>query len=492
MIAAAARSSSRLFAGALLVLSLGCSRSHAAARDVPPSAEFLVTGGDSTYWVATGGGPRARVRGVPLTLARYDGRFYELYVADEDLSYNDALLLGQRVYRRDLVTGDSLLVFADTTVPRIAEAYARAHPDEQPLAPNEDGEANPSTSATAEVDLLDVYGPYLSFEYHVDIALPRAHPFHSTRRGVIDLRAGKPISVTAVLGASQAQHLVATGRKDFDETRDSILATRSALRGDERLAADALVRAEFDPLSFTLTSIDTLPAVQFAVPGIGEGAEGNVVELDPIRLAHPPGWWTTVRSTLALSDDEGNDRWQRPTYRIIARYDTSGDAAHLYLADTARREWGLAQVEGPVRRIEFLDQPPIGDTDRRALLRAFNAAASYDETARVARLSRPTPNAHRPLLNASFQDRSRKPARNIRADDAGTCQQHGARLRRSHFVDDGQVRRDRRLSAQPRVGGHGIHRSRRLSRTDSSGRPRRHESERELRRTIFHGGGRPR
>ena len=106
----------------------------------PPRAEFLLSSADSTFWVATTSGT-TRVRGAPLVLARYDGRFFEVYGADDDRSYDDALLVGERLYRRDLITGDSALVFADTTVPRIAGEYARAHPDERPLSPDEEGEA---------------------------------------------------------------------------------------------------------------------------------------------------------------------------------------------------------------------------------------------------------------------------------------------------------------------------------------------------------------
>ena len=90
---------------------------------------------------------RPEVRGEPLVLARYGGRWYEVYSADDDKSYDDALLVGQFLYRRDLLTGDSSLVFADTVVPRMAAAYARAHPDEKPLSPDEDGEADPEPAS---------------------------------------------------------------------------------------------------------------------------------------------------------------------------------------------------------------------------------------------------------------------------------------------------------------------------------------------------------
>src|ERR687884_1426439 len=89
----------------------------------PPAAEFLVAAGDSTYWVRTDT-TGVRVRGSPILLARYGGQFYEVYVTDDDRSFTDAAFVGQRIYRRDLITGDSTLVFEDSVVPRMARAYA--------------------------------------------------------------------------------------------------------------------------------------------------------------------------------------------------------------------------------------------------------------------------------------------------------------------------------------------------------------------------------
>jgi hypothetical protein len=474
----------------LFAAASGCSRSH-AVRGTPPSAEFLVTGADSTYWVSSG--RETHVRGAPLTLARYDGKFFELYVADDDMSYNDALLLGERLYRRDIRSGDSTVVFADTAVRRVANAYAAAHPDEEPLGPNDDGEADPSTSATAEVDIMEVFGPYASYEYHVDVSLPRARPFHSTRRGVIDLRSGRLATVADVLGATTAARIERMGRQSFGEMRDSIAAERAALRGDDRRAADALLLLQFDSRSFTLTAVDDTLAVEFAVPGTGEGAAGNAVELDPIKVTSELDWWPALRVTLPVADEQGADRWMAPRYAVIARYDTSGENARVSLTDSTHREWPLGPMSGPLRRIEWLDRPPLGDVDRRALVRAFDAAASYDESARVASFDHTPirPHVHTPT-HASYKVRSRKPARNVRAHDARACQQHGARVRRCHSVDDGQVRGDLRVSAQPRGGGHGVDRPRRLSRARSSGRSRAHEGERELRRAHVDGSRRAR
>src|SRR5689334_14482050 len=98
---------------AALAFVVGCH--HDAAPPVagsPPAADFVLAAGDSSFWVTSDHGT-VRMRGAPLELARVDGRFYELYVEDDDRSFEDAVLVGQRVYRRDLISGDSLLVYED-------------------------------------------------------------------------------------------------------------------------------------------------------------------------------------------------------------------------------------------------------------------------------------------------------------------------------------------------------------------------------------------
>jgi len=462
----------------------------------PPAGEFLLSSADSTFWISTIGG-KAKTRGAPLLLARYGGRFYELFTADDDFSYENALLLGQRVYRRDLLTGDSSIVFIDTSVARVANAYARAHPDEQPLGPNEEGDADPSTSATAEVDILDVFGPYLSFEHHVDIDLPGHPSWHSTRRGVLDLRSGKQTTVTDLFGASAARRLEAAGLHMYEAERDSILGFRTGLDAHDRRAVTALAHLHFDPRSFVLSDIDGQPAVSFGVPGEGEGAAGHLVELEPLKLdsSPPPGWWHDVRRGVATTDDEGKDRWDGAGYHILARYDTSGKSARLSISDSLKREWPLAVVGAPLRRIDWLDHPALADSDRRALTRAFNDAASYDEGTRVALTHAPATLSlvtRSGTSHASLQDRQRKSTRNVRAHDAGNGEQPGSRLRRRGSFDDGQVRRDLRASPHADVGGHSLDRPRRLSRTDSSRRLGCHAVERQLRGANVDGSRRPR
>ena len=138
--------------------------SHDRARPTagsPPAADFVLAAGDSSYWVTSDHGT-VRMRAAPLELARVDGRFYELYVEDDDPSFEDAVLVGQRVYRRDLVSGDSLLVYQDTIVPRLARLYAHLHPDDSRVQPDDDTNDDPLWRATATVDLTDLHGPFLS------------------------------------------------------------------------------------------------------------------------------------------------------------------------------------------------------------------------------------------------------------------------------------------------------------------------------------------
>jgi hypothetical protein len=462
-----------------------CSRT----TEKPPATEFLLGAADSTFWVATTSG-ETHVRGAPLVLARYESRFYEVYAHHEDLSYPDAVLLGDRIYRRDILTGDSTVVFADTIVPRMAGAYAAAHPDERPLRPDEDGEADPATSITAEFDILDVFGPYLSYEYHLDVEMPGKRPWHSTRQGVIDLRTGREQRAEDLFGAVAGGRLVTTAKRAYADVRDSLARARPSMSTEDAQAAAALERATFDPSSFTLSSHEGRVEIAFGVPGEGEGPSGNVVQLEPLSV-DSVAWWPEVATGLPTRDAEDNDRWTRGDARVIARYDTSGTVARVTLANRANREWPIASMQAPLFQILWLDDPRMRDAERQALTRAFNHAASYDEGARVASTA-PLPYLQLVSSHATCKKSAREPARNVRAHDARALEQLGACVRRRDPLYDGQMRRDRGVSSQPRGRGDGVDRSRGFSRTHSLGRPGRDEIECQLRRTHVDGSGRPR
>ena len=351
---------------------------------VPPASEFLVAAGDSTFWIRTGT-EGVSVRGAPLALARLDGRLYELYVTDDDRSYFDAVMVGQRLYRRDLITGDSSAVVEDTTVASLAAAYARAHPSERRLEPHEEASDDPELYATADLEIVGVHGPYLSFEHHSDIGLPDGSEIHSIRRGVVDLRTGKQRLPADLFGAAEARRAVREARASFADGIDSLL---TAPRLEAQQIARVLRELRFDPASFSVDHVGTDPALIFLVPGEGDWALDLAFPLAPVRV-DAPDWWQDVRALLPSATDETQDVWEGPgtSPSIIARYDTVERIATLVLRDSAAQEWKAAQVPPPVEWILRLDLFPLDSVARRGLRRAFDEAAMYSDETRIAQRS---------------------------------------------------------------------------------------------------------
>ncbi len=391
------------------VAACGAPPQRGTSAPPPPSAEFLVATGDSTFWV-TSGPAGVRARGLPIELARFDDRFYEVYAVDDDRSFEDALLVGQRLYRRDLESGDSLDVFTDTMVPRVARAYAQAHPNAEPLGPDDEGSDDPSTVATAELDLLDVYGPYLSFAYRVDLQLGASRegePLHTARYGVVDLRAGLPATLRDLFGDLGGARLAAAGKRAYRSIADSIRLAND-VRG--RRAAQSLAAFQFDETSFTLTALDGAPAIAFAVPGRASAPEVLPLPLPPIRasLARVP-WWDDVALTLLAPEGTVALRWHGRGYDVVA---TTGPGeadttAQLAITDSTRRQWLVAALSAPPLHIFALDSPVVSAVQRRALVRAFEQASQYDEAVRtVARRTRP----RRRIIVRQVTNRHRQPA----------------------------------------------------------------------------------
>jgi hypothetical protein len=368
----------------LLVLLLAVCLAACRGREVdsarPPEADFVVAAGDSSYWVTSAGG-RVSVRGAPLELARVDGRFYEVYVADDDRSFEDAVLVGQRIYRRDLITGDSMLVYEDTVVPRLAALYARTHPEDVPLQPSDQPNEDPLWQATTTIDLVELHGPFLSYTLHADVEREDTAPWHTTRRGVIDLSTGRPASLARVAGGDLAR--VARRRAlAVSSIVDSVRAGGSRI---DRARTASLLRAyHLDPGGFTITTVDGQPAVAYALSGRGEGDEGHLLELPPIPIGEP-AWWTEALSSLPMSSADGARQvWRQRGYEVVARRDSSARVARLLLRDSTSREWPLGVVPVPASRIYWLDHPPVDSAARRALTRAFDESALYDDAVRSA------------------------------------------------------------------------------------------------------------
>jgi hypothetical protein len=274
-------------------ISLACS----SRSDYPPDAEFLVATADSTFWVRSSA-QGIKVRAVPMTLAHFNGRFHEVFIADLDRSFDDAVLTGERVYVRDLQTNDSSLVYDDTAITAIAGHYRRTHPDAVPLGPDDDSPANPDISATGETDILEIRGPYALLEHRLSFE-SQTGTQHDTVRTAVDLRSGAAATTQAMI--------------------------RESARTDSNL-------------------VEKLP-----------------------------------RS------------WERKGYTLYARAIGDGSVL-LSMRDGARHSWTLFAV-GARPRVYWLDDPPIPAASRRALLKAFNSAASYDESVKFANYVPQTVNA---------------------------------------------------------------------------------------------------
>lgn len=438
----------RPFFGATLVAAfvLGCSD---ASRARPPAAEFLVAAGDSTYWVrpALNG---LYLRGSPILLARIDGRFHEVYVTDDERLYEDATFIGQRVWRRDLVRGDSLLVFEDTLAPAMARRWAADHADARLLDRAESSAEEPLASATVEVAVIAVHGPYLSLEYHADVESEHEKAWHTTRRSVVDLRSGRQVSLAELFGSPGARSASMEARRSYLAMVDSLVQS-----GDERAAsfAGSLDAFAFDSSSFTLGGDATAPRVTFFVPGRGDGDAGDVaIPLPELPLPTPP-WWAAIQPGLpAGRGGAPAERWDHRGYAISAEY--SDETARLTLTDSDDRTWTIGAVQAPVHHILWLDDPRPDSATRQGLNRAFDEAVFYDETMRTASL----PTFFALTSNANREAREREPARDLRTDDAAGCEQPGPRLRGRRARDDGQGCRHRRLPTFANARRHRLHR----------------------------------
>lgn len=176
----------------LLILPLaGCS----LPEPKPPAAEFLVADGGSTYWVKSGpSGIHARVS--PLILIRAGGRFYEVFVGESSRSYENATFSGEPIYRRDLVTGESTLLWRDERISGWERAYLAANPAARLLDPDEESD-DVSLFATGESEILGVVGPFILYTHLSNLENLQTHRA-DTAKGVIDVRIGKSVPIAAL------------------------------------------------------------------------------------------------------------------------------------------------------------------------------------------------------------------------------------------------------------------------------------------------------
>jgi hypothetical protein len=371
-----------------------------APRRAPPDASFLVAAADSTFWITAANGI-SRVRRSAILLSIYDGRFHELYVTDDDRSFYDAVVVGQRIFRRDIVTGDSTLLFEDSTIVRIASAYAAAHPDESPLLPDEEAAPNPTTVATTETEIVESIAWYATVERHIDVDLPGGREEHTTRRLVMDLRSGKAVTLGDLMPDSTRRRVLAAGRAAFAAAVDSVRKS-----DDERAQrmARLLPGFRFDTTSFSLVIIDGRPAIAFLSPGRGRQAGAYALPLEPVPF-DGGDWWRQVSETLPTSTDSTADVWAGADYDVAVEYDSSDISALIAIRDREGEEWPVGSVPTPVLTLHRLEAFRSDTATINALTRAFDDAGEPRQGVRTT--------AYRPDrardLPAATSPRARRP-----------------------------------------------------------------------------------
>lgn len=364
----------------LLALSVVVACERVEPPPPAPPAEFVVAAADSVFWIRSDA-EGIRVRGAPLTLSFSEGRFAELYVTDDDHSFYDAVYVGQRLYKRDLITGDSVQVFADTLMRLLARAYASANPDEVPLAPDEQGSENPRTIASAEILVLDVLGPWVSYEYRTDVDVIGGRSSHGLRRGLLDLRTGVATSLDALVGRQEARRLAAEGQRQWRQLRDSLLA---AAPEDVELR-EQLDGLSFDARSYTLDVQDRRPLVRFSLVQTGARVPAPAQLLVPLAF-EPPAWWESVEADYPEGGEAGERLWRREAFTLVGR-PAAGETPRIAFAlrDAGGQEWNLGFVPAPVLRVMWLDVTLAAPGTRDALTQAFNDASLYSENTRIVR-----------------------------------------------------------------------------------------------------------
>lgn len=350
-----------------------CSRS--ASPTSLPAVEFLLAAGDSTYWVRST--PQGvRVRSAPILVTVVGGRFYELYVAEDGVDFDDAEFVTARLWSRDLLTRDSTLLLADSTVQRVATTWKGRHPGESPIHPGDDMLSDdPGVSVSSTIDITDVHDRYVSFTAFLDVDTDRPDEHeHAQHRGVVDLTTGRGMSLQSLFGDDEGRRVESEAFAGFGRLMDSI---RTA--GDERAfeARRTLDSFHLDALGFSVTDVQGVPAASFMLPGNDSTGASLALYLAPIVI-RPPGWWTAVGRTLPVwSPDSTALSWAMPTYRVRGVPTDAGERVSVSLGKPGQTMTRFVSVPAPAYQLIPLD----GSLDRRtrdAIARAFNSASTTD------------------------------------------------------------------------------------------------------------------
>lgn len=361
----------------------------------PPAAEFLFASGDSTYWVKSSDNG-VRVRSAPILITQVDGRFYEIFIAEDGVDYADAAFAVARVYARDVLSKDSVVLFDDGSVMRTAEGWKKQHPSAEPIDPqSEDVSMDPATVVAEEIEILDVHGPYVTLNHLLDMDVAGGSPHrHVGRRHVVDVRTGKQATLRSLFGDAEATRVLVAGRASLKQLTDSIRHADDDRAAEARETLDSF---RFDSLSFGLTDIGRAPAIAFMVPGNGIDGEALALNLPSIAIASPP-WWQAVQPTLPeWLADSASVQWQRGAYTVVARPNTEGDALALSLVrgkGTKETAWPVATVPIPAYQLVSLDAPKVSPDILGALARAFDESAMLGGIAQSASRQHGTSMAH--------------------------------------------------------------------------------------------------
>lgn len=371
----------------LVALLMACAKVPRENARTP--IEFLVVSDDSTAWVRSAS-DTVVVHRAPLLLATLAGRLIEIYVAEESLDFSDASFLVTRVFRRDLASGDSTMVFADSSVLREAMAYVSTHPAAERLDPD-DAPANGALALESAVTPLDVVGHLLGLEVHVDRTRGDAGS-HDSYRATIDLRTGRRMTLAQVTSPVAAAAVFARAERGLRESV-ALAAQREGPVG--RAASQAMSVLRFDSLSFSLTRAGDSLASQFLAHAdqvIDESRDTHRFALEALLLPSPR-WWARARESLPSAGADSAARVELESVSLQLRYDADEVASIAQRTKSTVRP--IARMRGPVRRIIAVGDSltlPAGAW-RSALERAFTEADYYSGTVRAASLrprARPT------------------------------------------------------------------------------------------------------
>ncbi len=370
-----------VLASCAVLLSLGVSACDTAdvppgvPDNLPPVAEFLISAGDSTYWVRSGA-DGLRVRSAPLLLTRTDGAFHELRIVEQTVDYLDAQFVREQLYGFPLDSRDSILLFDDATVSTALAQWQTEHPDEQPVDIDDIDAPEPATSATDFLEVIDVHGRWVSWAYALDVDIDGAvgHT-HLRRRGVVDITTGAVATLDSLMSSYEARRIEQRGRASLDTMLEVV---RQATDDRAARARATLHTFSFDPSAFSITNGVRDPAITFHIAGTGVDGEALELLLPQITIDSTPAWWADVQPTLPVwSDDSLRVRWSHNGYMVVGNVDSARTQLTLSLmSDTLNaRPWAIAVVPMPTYQFVALDVPPITETVRTSLRRAFDRAS---------------------------------------------------------------------------------------------------------------------